>query len=103
MTKIVVTNKKPVLTQFGRLPQNVPVDVPPQLAKFLVERGDAVYLETKEKMDRPTQAAGTEGPSSALPVAPASPMTTLSASELGAKRRGRPKKEASLSPTPLIE
>jgi hypothetical protein len=101
--KIVVINKKPVLTQFGRLPKDIPVDVPDQLAKFLIERGDAVAMETKEKMDRPTEAAGITEPLSALPVAPASLQTTLPSSELGAKRRGRPRKEASLSQTPPSE
>lgn len=101
--KIVVINKKPVLTQFGRLPHGVPVDVPDQLAKFLIDRGDAVAMETKEKMDRPTVAAGTTEPLSASPAAPALPQTTLPSSEPGVKRRGRPKKEASSSPTPPSE
>lgn len=101
--KIVVINKKPVLTQFGRLPKDLPVDVPDQLAKFLIERGDAVALETKEKMDRPTEAAGTTEPLSASPVAQVSQQTTLSASESGVKRRGRPRKEASSLPTPASE
>ena len=91
--KIVVTTRKPVLTQLGRLPKDVPVDVPPQLASFLIERGDAVLLETKEAMDRPIEAAGTTVQSSALPVAPALPVMTLSVPKFGAKRRGRPKKE----------
>ena len=94
MTKIVVTTRKPVITQFGRLPKDIPSDVPPLLAKFLVERGDAVYYETKVAMDRPTEAAGATDQSSALPAAPASQQTTLSVSESGAKRRGRPRKEA---------
>lgn len=101
--KIVVINKKPVLTQFGRLPKDIPVDVPDQLAKFLIERGDAVALETKESMDRPTVAAGNQESLSASPVAPASQETTSSASESGVKRRGRPKKEASSLPTPASE
>jgi hypothetical protein len=103
MTKIVVTNKKPVLTQFGRLPRDIPTDVPHQLAVFLVERGDAVYLETKEAMDRPFVAAGIKELSSALPVAPASQSQTLSESASGVKRRGRPRKEASLLQTPPTE
>ena len=98
--KIVVVTKKPVLTQFGRLPKDIPVDVPAQLAKFLIERGDAVALETKNQMDRPTVAAGTTELLSASPAAQALPQTTLSESGSGVKRRGRPRKEASLSPTP---
>jgi len=94
MTKIVVTSTKPVLTHMGKLPKGIPQDVPEQLAKFLIEQGVAVLFETKEKMDRPTVAAGTEELSSALPVAPAYTEMTLTVSEPGAKRRGRPKKEA---------
>lgn len=95
MTQIVVTSKKPVITaERGRLPRDVPVDVSPLLAAHLLEQGVAVLLETKEAMNRPIEAAGTTAPSSALPAAQASPQTTLSSSEPGAKRRGRPKKEA---------
>lgn len=93
--KIVITSTKPVLTQFGRLPKGQAVDVPEQLAKFLIDRGDAVAFETKQAIDRPSVAAGTMESSSALPVAPASQVTTPSESEPGVKRRGRPKKEAS--------
>jgi hypothetical protein len=102
MTKIVVTTKKPVLTQLGRLPKDVPVDIPQPLATFLIERGDAVLFETKEAMDRPYRAAGMEEPLSALPVAQASPMTTLNESESGVKpkRRGRPPKALSLQTPP---
>jgi hypothetical protein len=92
--KIVVVTKKPVLTQFGRLPKDVPVEVNDHLARFLIDRGDAVAFETKEKMDYPPLAAGMMAQSSALPVAQASTETTSSASEPGAKRRGRPRKEA---------
>lgn len=95
--KIVVTSKKPVLTTYGRLPANVPVDVADQLAKFLIERGDAVLFETKQAIDRPSEAAGKTEPSSASPAAQASQVTTPSESESGAKRRGRPRKEASSS------
>lgn len=92
--KIVITSKKPVLTQFGRLPHGLSVDVPDQLAIFLIERGDAVRFETKEAMDRPTLAAGSTEPSSASPVVQASPEQTSNESESGEapKKRGRPKK-----------
>ena len=96
MPKIVITSRKPVLTaERGRLPVNMPIDVSDLLAKHLMEQGVAVFFETKEKMDRPIVAAGTEEPLSALPVAHPSPMMTSSESDSGAKRRGRPKKEAS--------
>lgn len=46
--KIIVTTKKPVLTQErGRLPAGVPVEVSPLLAAFLIERGEAQAVETK--------------------------------------------------------
>ena len=92
--KIVVVTKKPVLTQFGRLVHGLPVDVPPQLAKFLIDRGDAVAYETKERMDRPIEADGTAALSSAWHQGHPLQPQTLSASEPGAKRRGRPRKEA---------
>jgi hypothetical protein len=97
MPKIVVTSRKPVLTsERGRLPMGIPVDVSGELARFLIEQGVAVLMETKERMDRPTVAAGSTAPSSALPVAPALPMTTSSESEPGdstaPRKRGRPRK-----------
>jgi len=101
--KIVVVTKKPVLTQFGRLPKDIPVDVPDQLAKFLIERGDAVLFEVKERLDRPFVIAGSVAPLSAAPAAQASTSETLSTSEDGAKKRGRPRKEASSLQTPPTE
>lgn len=93
MPKIVVTSRKPVLTsERGRLPMGIPVDVSGELARFLIEQGVAVLMETKERMDRPTEAAGLTALSSALPVAQASTLTTSSESEPGARRRGRPRK-----------
>lgn len=93
MPQIVVTSKKPVLTmERGRLPMGVPVEVSDLLAKHLMEQGVAVLMETKERMDRPTVAAGLTAQSSALPVAQASTLTTSSESEPGARRRGRPRK-----------
>jgi hypothetical protein len=97
--KIVVVTKKPVLTQFGRLAKDIPIDVPDQLGKFLIERGDAVLFEVKERLDRPFVIAGSVEPLSAAPAAQASTNETLSTSDNGAKKRGRPRKEASSSPT----
>lgn len=102
--KIIITSKKPVITaERGRLPKDIPVDVSPLLAQHLIEQGVAVLMETKEAMDRPTEAAGMEEPLSVSPVAQVSPQTTLSASESGVKRRGRPRKEASSLPIPASE
>lgn len=93
MPQIVVTSKKPVLTmERGRLPMGVPVEVSDLLAKHLMEQGVAVLMETKERMDRPTEAAGLTAPSSALPVAQVCAPTTSSESEPGVRRRGRPRK-----------
>ena len=100
--KIIVVSKKPVFTaERGRLPKDVPVDVSSILAKFLIDRGEAVLLETKEALNRPTEAAGMGALSSASPVAQVLQPTMLSESAFGAKRRGRPRKEASLLQTPL--
>lgn len=102
--KIVIVTKKPVLTTYGRLPKDNPVDVPDQLAKFLIERGDAMAYEVKVAQDRPSMAAGTMESSSASPVALASTQMTSSESESGErpKRRGRPPKALSSS-TPHSE
>jgi hypothetical protein len=51
--KIIITSKKPVLTQFGRHPHGVTVDVPDALASFLIERGDAAAYETKAAAPAP--------------------------------------------------
>lgn len=90
--KIHITSKKPVLTQHGRLAVGSTVEVPNQLAQFLISRGDAVAFEVKEAIDRPYQAAGEVAQSFASPVAQASQQTIASESEHGAKKRGRPRK-----------
>ena len=88
--KIQIIGKKAVLTtEHGRLPFGMTVEVSPALANFLIERGDAVLLETKVNQDRPIQAAGVVEPLSVSPVAQVSQQTTLSESENGVKRRGR--------------
>ena len=101
--KIVVVTKKPVLTPTGRLPKDIPVEVPDQLGKFFIERGDAVLFEVKERIDRPFVDAGKMEQSSALPAAQASTSETLISSENGAKKRGRPRKEALSLPTQPTE
>lgn len=101
--KIVVVTKKPVLTPTGRLPKDIPIEVKDHLGKFLIERGDAVLFEVKERLDRPFVIAGKVEPLSAAPAAQASTSETLESSEPGAKKRGRPRKEASSSQTPPSE
>lgn len=89
--KIVVTSKKPVLASgHGRLPAGIPVEVADQLGLFLIERGEAVRLETKEAMDRPLADGGEVEQSSSLPVGRVSQEETLSESE-----SGEPEKKAS--------
>lgn len=90
--KIHITSKKPVLTQHGRFAMGSTVEVQDQLARFLIERGDAVAFEVKEAMDRPLRADGAEVSLSALQVVPASLPMIASESEHGAKKRGRPRK-----------
>jgi stringent starvation protein B len=72
--KIIITSKNPVLTEFGRHPHGVVVDVPDALAGFLIERGDAAAYETKA-------------------AAPASePEQTTAEPDDAEKKRGRAKK-----------
>jgi stringent starvation protein B len=85
------------------LPKDIPVDVPDQLGIFLIERGDAVTFEVKERIDRPFVDAGKAELSSAAPAAQASTSETLSTSDSGAKKRGRPRKEALSSQTQPTE
>ncbi len=54
---IIITSKKPVLTQFGRLPMGMTVDVPDNLAQFLIDRGEAQAVETKVAQPEPVAAA----------------------------------------------
>jgi hypothetical protein len=89
--KIVITSKKPVMASgHGRLPAGVPIDLPANLAKFFIERGEAVLLETKEAMDRPLAEGGEVEQSSSLPAAQALQEETSSGSEAG-----EPEKKAS--------
>lgn len=67
----------------------------PASKPFLIARRDLPgftgrKLVREVRIDPPQAAAE---PQSALPAAPASPQTTVSESESGAKRRGRPKKD----------
>lgn len=95
MPKIVITSRKPVLTaERGRLPAGIPVEVSDLLAQHLIEQGVAVRMETKEAMTRPTETAGETVQSFALPAGLPSQQTTPNESEPGARKRGRPRKNA---------
>lgn len=93
--QIVITTKKPVLLPSGRLPSGVPVDVHPSIATMLIEKGEAVAVETKAAMDNLFTSAGVS--QSALPADQASQSQTASESGNGdsPKRRGRPAKKLS--------
>lgn len=54
--QILITSKKPVLTQMGRLAKDTVADVPHSLAMFLIDRGDAVAYETKAPVAIPAPA-----------------------------------------------
>jgi hypothetical protein len=83
--RIVIVSKKPVLTPTGRLPTGIPIEVNDHLAKFLIERGEAQTVETKEAQDRPMLPAGRAEPSLALPAGQASTKRTWKRSGGGAK------------------
>jgi len=90
--KIHITSKKPVLTQHGRFAVGSTVEVPHQLAQFLIARGDAVAFEVKEAIDRPSLAAGEVVQSSVLPVVQALPQTIVTESAPGAKKKAKTRK-----------
>lgn len=51
--QIQIISKKAILTsEAGRLPTGMTVDVTPQLAAFLIERGEAVAVETKATVEQ---------------------------------------------------
>jgi hypothetical protein len=90
----VVLNKVILDPRLGRLPKGVTVDLPVHRAEWHIARGEAVRIETKVAQENPSVGAGSAVQSSALPVAQASTQTTLKPSGDGAKKRGRPRKEA---------
>jgi hypothetical protein len=95
--KIVYIANTPMLhDRIGRIMPGQTVEVPDFQAREWLRNGWAQLYETKVMQDRPSMAAGVMEPSPALPAAPASQVETLNASEPGVKRRGRPRKEASL-------
>lgn len=84
---------KPIRTdRLGAIPRGRVVDLPVSVGRQYLEQGAVEPFETKELRENPIQASG--GPLSASPVAQASPLQTLSVSEPGARKRGRPRKES---------
>ena len=92
---------KPVIyhDRLGALKKGRVVDLPDNQAREFLQRGWVEHYETKVIRERPIPADGREALSSASQVAQASPSLTVSESESGAKKRGRPRKEASSSRT----
>lgn len=91
---VVITAREMLHDRLGRLVKGRVVDVPDHQALEWLRRGYAQRYETKVMQERPYMAAGAMEPSSASPVAQVSQPQTLSESSTGAKKRGRPKKEA---------
>ena len=87
--------------RLGRLRQGQTVDLPDAQAREFLRAGFVEHYQTKvihtapATPSNPSEAAGTEQPPSASPVAQASPQTTLSESESGKRKRGRPRKDRS--------
>lgn len=52
--KIIITSNKPILTQEGRLPKGVPIDVAEGLGQFLIGRGEASLIEVKASVIDPS-------------------------------------------------
>jgi hypothetical protein len=80
--------------RLGTLNQGQRVDLPDFQAAEFLRRGFVERYETKVIRSIPTETVGVPGSSSALPAVQALPQTTSKPSSDGAKRRGRPKKEA---------
>lgn len=101
--KISITAKAVNDDQLGRLVRGTVVDLPQHKALFYLKRNEAEMYQTKVMRDRPYPVAGTTEPPSASPVDHPSPKQTLTSSEDGEKKKARPKKEPSSSPTPPSE
>jgi hypothetical protein len=82
--------------RLGALKQGQRVEnFPDRQAEEFIRRGFIERYETKVIREIPIEAGGRMESSSALPAAQASAQTTSKQSSDGAKKRGRPKKEAS--------
>ena len=99
--KVTVKARTLLHDRLGRLRQGQTVEMPEAQAKEFLRRGFVEHYQTKvihstaATPDNPSVGAGMDAPSSALPVAPASPQTTSSESETGKRKRGRPRKDRS--------
>lgn len=89
--QVVIKSRVIYHDRLGELRKDRTVDVPDSQAAEWLARGWATRYETKVIQDRPMLAAGI--PSSASPVAQASQPQTSSASSVGAKKKGRTRKE----------
>ena len=90
--KVAVTAKVIFDDRHGRLQKGAVVDMLEHKARFFLARGDVEMYETKVLRESPSLVVGAQ--LSASPAAPASQPQTLNSSSVGAKKRGRPKKEA---------
>lgn len=90
--KVAVTAKLIRDDRLGQLRVGQVVDMLDHKARFYLARGEVELYETKVLRESPSMAVG--APLSASPAAPASQPQTLKPSGDGAKKRGRPKKEA---------
>lgn len=86
--KVAIVSKVIRHDRLGKLVRGAVVELPDHQAADWLRRGWVEHADAKEDRERPCEAAGE--PSSALPVAQASPEQTLKPS----KRGGRPKKAA---------
>lgn len=93
--QVVVKDKKEIHLMDGPRYAGAVVDLPEKAALRYLAQGAVERYETKVVRDAPFVGAGAEELSSASPAGQASPETTPSASEPGAKKRGRPRKQSS--------
>lgn len=92
--KISMLNKKAIFDdKLGRLSQGQVVELPDHKAMFYVSRGEAELYETKVVRENPYKTVGVVSQPSASPAVLVLPEQTLSESETGVKRKGRPRKE----------
>jgi len=93
--QVKVIRHKLIHDKLGTLNKGRVVDLPENQAADFLKRGFVERYETKVIDTRPQQPAGMDVQPSASPVGQASPQTTLSESESGKPKRGRPRKDQS--------